>query len=390
MECSNCGKKLDNDSEFCYFCGNKMEKDKKPKNLEESEKIKCPKCGENMNKDWGYCYHCGYENKTKPENDNNIKDEGDNTDSVEDTKIEEPNLKLFTEDTSKIQTKNYKLKTLVTLFSVLFSIFFIVSIVLSIFLFNNIYNNNVLKDDLESLQGDYGKVTEDYYKLQQDSKTLNLEYEEILKKSQYIPVDSEDSAKITGKIEEVFELLSQKILYIHFLKCIKSYDEYIAKLDEYHVGIYDDVLENGDNYWREIVDTEIEIRNTCINLERQYANNQISYNTYTTRWDNAFNNYNNEYKRLDSQLTSNYDQIVTQYDKQFSDAYDNHISQLNEADKERDQRLDELMDDMDILYEFYNVGYPSSGWFENADLEIFGLKELTEKYDLEIDDLYYE
>lgn len=54
MNCTNCGKTLPNDSEFCTFCGKEIEKGLTPK---------CSKCGSEIPKDSEFCPYCGVQYK---------------------------------------------------------------------------------------------------------------------------------------------------------------------------------------------------------------------------------------------------------------------------------------------------------------------------------------
>lgn len=55
MNCIYCGKQLPEDSEFCVYCGNPIEKAQAPH---------CSKCGGSVPNDSGFCSYCGtpYEN----------------------------------------------------------------------------------------------------------------------------------------------------------------------------------------------------------------------------------------------------------------------------------------------------------------------------------------
>ena len=51
MLCNNCKREIENDSEFCEYCGKKVEK--------ESEKLFCTSCGKQIECNSLFCKHCG-------------------------------------------------------------------------------------------------------------------------------------------------------------------------------------------------------------------------------------------------------------------------------------------------------------------------------------------
>ena len=53
MKCKNCGKKIDEDSKFCKYCGIKLSK-KINKKL-----LNCNECGYVIIGDSHFCSHCG-------------------------------------------------------------------------------------------------------------------------------------------------------------------------------------------------------------------------------------------------------------------------------------------------------------------------------------------
>ena len=52
MICLNCGREIMDNSKFCEFCGNKVEK----KNL---RKFICNSCGKEINENSNFCEFCG-------------------------------------------------------------------------------------------------------------------------------------------------------------------------------------------------------------------------------------------------------------------------------------------------------------------------------------------
>ena len=56
MKCKNCGKKIDEDSKFCKYCGIKLSKKINKKSLN------CNECGYVIIGDSHFCSHCGKKN----------------------------------------------------------------------------------------------------------------------------------------------------------------------------------------------------------------------------------------------------------------------------------------------------------------------------------------
>ena len=52
VKCSNCGAEVEG-SDFCFSCGEKVEKLQKDSDI-------CPKCGTKNNKNTNFCVECGH------------------------------------------------------------------------------------------------------------------------------------------------------------------------------------------------------------------------------------------------------------------------------------------------------------------------------------------
>ena len=61
MYCSNCGKKIDDESKFCNYCGSKIDNNNERKIVYEGKIHKCPNCGEIIKSFCTNCPSCGYE-----------------------------------------------------------------------------------------------------------------------------------------------------------------------------------------------------------------------------------------------------------------------------------------------------------------------------------------
>lgn len=339
MKCPACKKNIPDNSKFCVFCGNRIEEpvDKSKKKDKQQEGIE-------LSKDYDI-----------PSN------------QIENQK----SLNLI------------KSKKLIKGFAILFSVFFIFSIIMAILFINK-------KNNYEELSGRYMELNSVNASLEEKYNKMQKDYESLIVRFENLPKNFKEYSSLTGRIEESFELISQQILLIHLLKCTNSYGIYLQKLDEYHIDTHDILLEAYDEYYQKVIKIEQEYRNTCINLERKLANNQISYASYTNNWESEYEKYDNRIKSVFEDYQKEIDPKIEEYNDQISIDYDTHINTLKEADLERDTRLEDLLDKINGLYEYYRIDIPSNGWLLKDDLETFNLQKLSEDYDDEIKDLYYQ
>ena len=60
MFCKNCGKEIGDNSQFCWYCGTKVEvKVEEPKEKEIQKNVNCKYCNEEINAKADICPHCG-------------------------------------------------------------------------------------------------------------------------------------------------------------------------------------------------------------------------------------------------------------------------------------------------------------------------------------------
>ena len=338
--------------------------------------MNCAKCGKEIDEKWSFCLFCG----NKIEKRQEVIDKKAEIKSNESMIIEEDSVKKTT--LAYGTSKSNKLKNLFIVFVTLFSLFFISSIVMSVLFYNSNYYLNLLNNKYLQLEKTNNSLVQEHNILLTDYNELQVKYDDL-------PKDSEGYSELTGRIEEAYELISGQISYIHFLKCINSYEQYVQKLDEYHITTHDEVLKAYEEYWNKVIGIEQDYRNTCINLERKLANNQISYNIYTSNWDSEYNKYDNKIKNAFTDYQNKINPVIEEYHSQLLADYDVHINSISEADKEQNERLNELLEKIKELYKYHEINMPNNGWLLNNDLENFGLKELSDKYQDEIDELYY-
>ena len=92
MFCLNCGKQIDDDSEFCCFCGEKVQRIKTQPQQKEEPKIeskrnvvyegnihKCPNCGEVLKSFEATCPSCGFEFRNTNNHSKKIEESIGNT-----------------------------------------------------------------------------------------------------------------------------------------------------------------------------------------------------------------------------------------------------------------------------------------------------------------------
>ena len=346
----------------------------------------CRKCGKEIEKDWAYCLFCGDKIFTEERKNKNLNDENPLIKLDEKSIFEETNKAITIKEDSNANNdfiRLIKFKNLFIIFLTFFSIFFILLLVTSLLFYNSNKENNVLQSKFLQLQDSNSSLIKEH-------DTLNTNYNELQIKFDKLPKDSGEFSELTGRIEETYEVLYDQINYIHFLKCINSYDLYTQKLNEYHVKTQEEIIKNYDEYWNKVVKNEQDYRNSCINLERKLANAQISYETYSNSWDLEFNKYDNNSKKAFTDYQNKINPIIEEYDKQIATDYDNHVKSINEADQELNQSTNELLEKIRELYQYYEINMPNNGWLLSDDLETFGFKELSDKYQEEIDELYYK
>jgi len=362
MKCANCGKSIDNDSEYCIYCGNRVtgikklnsnySKDKKTQNhkKEHVEAIKESKRENNKNK-----YNLGEKSKKYGQN--------------------------------SLQKQKYKLLTIIF---IAVSLLLIISTVLtSVLLFNKNKQIKLINEEYNSLEADYISLKDTKNSLEREYNDLKEKYNVLLKESEYFPEKPEDYIELTGKIEESYEAIVGQITYIHFLKMGNSFTKYIDNLVSYYENLDKELNKLDNTYWNNIIELEQKTWKKYLELERNLNNGLISYATYSNQWDANLNNYDSEYRKINKEHNNEYNKIISKYETQIENDYDEHVKELDSADKELNERLDYIYNEIKEIYKKYGIEMPEYGWLEERDLEIFGLDELYDRYEKEIEELYY-
>jgi len=232
-------------------------------------------------------------------------------------------------------------------------------------------NNNVLQNERDEIILDYNNLKNDY--------------EKLLAKSKILPDKPEDYIELALKLEKSGGLIKHQILIINYLQTKNSFIKALKNMHECF-KITDEYNEEFSKYLQAIISFERNYLINCNNLNVKLLTNQISKANYDKELNDLAQSYNSETTKLTEEYSNKIKSINEIYASKIDEIYNINYQEVNSSNKEADDRLEELFEIFKGLYKDYEI---NEIYINDEDLEVFGVKELIDKYKEEIENLNY-
>lgn len=265
-------------------------------------------------------------------------------------------------------------------------IFFIVIIVTSVLLYKEIQKNNSISNELDDARDEYQLLVDEKEDLSNEHDYLKSEYDELFLKSQILPEKPEDFIELALKLDKSHTGIMLQILYINYLKTKNNYVEKLSNLNNYINEVTIGYTDTFSPFWQDSISLEKDTWLNWSNLDRKLSTGQISKSKYDTEWKKVSDNYNSESRRLMEEYNQSIKDLNEKYLQKINEDSNNLMNEINSTDKESDERFTELFEIFKNLNKEYGI---DEVIVKDEDCEIFGVKELTDKYKDEINDLEY-
>ena len=280
-----------------------------------------------------------------------------------------------------------KNKILINILIVTSSFLAICIIVISLLFYLKTKENISLRTELEKSKNEYNLALDSKSSLEKEYNNLKSENDILLLKLKIFPQKPEDNITFSVKLEKVYQSIKGQVEAILYLKTTNSYKDLVANLNKTVTDKETEVSTTITNYWNSAMKLEKNTSNDYRALDIKLYTKQISKATYDKSWSDVTENYNSSYEKINKEIEDKSKEIGEKYNPQFTDFYNNNLSEINNANIEANDRMNNLNESIKTLTGEYDINKYHSIIIGDDEFKAFGLEDIFNQYKKEINSI---